>query len=333
MRRYASEAEIQRAVNLKATGISMCEVARQIGRAHQTVAGWFHAGGLVQKMGLKPEIEYVEEKAPPARVRVKVPAPSDSDPTPILRVLEIGDAHDSPRLAKRRFYWMGKLAADRGCHWVVSIGDLLTLDSLNSHIANETLLGKQKSPWLADMQSAKEALGEFNRGLGSHPLKKHITDGNHERRQWVYEDYRPEVTGVLTGEYCQTLEDHGWTRTPYGEYFFLGGVGHIHAAINRLNKTYGGKNAEVTICNDAVFDHVIGHSHVRREHRAPKLGPSKHVTVLNLGCSLPHGHVEEYMYHGATTGWWFGCHVVTIQGGQIVGADAVPMSELERMYG
>jgi hypothetical protein len=114
---------------------------------------------------------------------------------------------------------------------------------------------------------------------------------------------------------------------------FLGGVGFIHAAINRLNKTYGGKTAENTIANDAVFDHVIGHSHVRREHRAPKLGPSKHVTVLNLGCALPQGHVESYMLHGSTTGWWFGVHELLIQNGQITDTNAISMAELERRYG
>lgn len=332
MRRYASEAEIQKAVNLKATGLNVCEVAREIGRPHQTVAGWFHRNGLVDRLGLTPNVEIVKEEVPAAKIRVRVPAGSDSGGA-VTRVLEIGDAHDSPNMDKKRFRWMGKLAADRGVHWAVSIGDFLTLDSLNSHISNDSILGKQKNPWLMDMVSAKEAFGEFNHGLGSHKCNKHITDGNHERRQWLYEELRPEIAGVMTGEYLQLLEDHGWGRTPYGEYFFLAGVGHIHAAINRMNKTYGGKQAEVTICNDAIFDHIIGHSHVRREYRAPKLGPSKHVTVLNLGCALPQGHVESFMYHGATTGWWWGVHVVTMQNGQIVGAEAIPMSELERMYG
>jgi hypothetical protein len=249
------------------------------------------------------------------------------------RVLAIGDAHDHPDLPKDRFRWMGRHAAEMGVDYVTQIGDMLTLDSLNSHVSNETLLGKLKSPWTRDMHSAKEALGEFDAGLGSHKPKKQITLGNHERRAWTYEDHHPEVAGILTGELLCTFEDHGWHHTPYGEYFFLGGVGFIHCAINRLNKSYGGKNAEMTIGNDALFDHVLGHSHVRREHRAVKLGPSKHVTILNLGCALPWAHVENYMLHGALSGWWWGCCELVISGGQITDVNAVSMLELERKYG
>ncbi len=288
--------------------------------------------------GLEPDWTLYQppgEPDPPAEVkrRPRVIMPAATPEGRVLRVLAMGDAHDRPDMPKDRFHWMGRLAADSGCEWVVSIGDLCTFDSLNSHIPNESLLGKSKNPFARDAQSLRDALGAFDAGLGGHKPRRHVTLGNHERRVWLYEDLRPEVAGMLTGELAQALEAHGWGWTPYGEYFFLAGIGFIHAAVNRLNKTYGGKNAEMTIANDAVFDHVIGHSHVRREHRAPKLGPSRHVTILNLGCSLPWGHVEEYMYHGATTGWWWGCHVLTLQGGQIVGADAIPMNELERRYG
>lgn len=331
MRRYASEADLQKAVNLRATGLNICAVARQMKKPHQTVAGWFHSNGLIERMGLKPNIETVIEEVPAAKIRVRVRAGSTPESSTI-RVLAIGDAHDDPSLPKDRFRWMGKLGADRGVDWIVQIGDFATLDSLNSHIPNETLLGKLKNPFAADMGSFREALDQFDHGLGSHRAKKHVALGNHERRAWLYEENRPEVAGILTGDLLQTLADRGWGTTPYGEYFFLGGVGFIHAAINRLGKTYGGKNAESTIANDAIFDHVIGHSHVRREHRAPKLGPSKHVTILNLGCALPWGHIESYVMHGAVSGWWAGAHVLTLSGGQIIGADAVPMNELQRMY-
>lgn len=248
------------------------------------------------------------------------------------RVLAIGDAHDHPDLPKDRFRWLGKHAAALGVDYVVQIGDFFTLDSLNSHVSNETLLGKLKSPWSRDMVSAKEALSEFDRGLGAHKPRKHETLGNHERRAWFYEDAHPEVVGLLTGELLATLEDHGWAHTPYGDYFFLGGVGFTHCAINRLNKTYGGKNAEIQIANDAVFDHVIGHSHLKRDHRAAKLGPSKHISVVNLGCALPWGHVEEYMYHGATTGWWWGCCDLVIGGGHVTDTNFMSMLELEKRY-
>ena len=333
MRRYATEVEVQRAVNLKATGISMCEVARQIGKKHQTVSGWFQSGGLVQKMGLTPKVEYVKEEAEPARIKVRVPAGNEHG-TPALRVLAIGDAHDSPKLEdKSRFYAMGKLAKERGISHVVQIGDFADFDSVSTHIAADTIEGKLNNPYTADIVSLNRALEDFERGLQGHTVTKHVTFGNHERRIYQYENSHPQVEGMLTSELEQTFKDGGWSKTPYGEFYFLAGVGFIHCALNRLGKSYGGKLAESTIANDAVFDIVVGHSHVRKDHRAPKIGPHKHVTVLNLGCALPEGYTQNYIYHSQLAGWWYGVHVLTIHGGQIVGAEAISMHELTHQFG
>jgi hypothetical protein len=250
----------------------------------------------------------------------------------VTKILAIGDAHDDPDTPKDRFRWMGALAQDEGVDWVVQIGDCASLDSLNSHIPNETLAGKTKNPYCRDMQSLKEALGALNKGLGRHKPKKHVTLGNHERRAWIYEEDNPETAGILTGELLCTFEDAGWSHTKYGEYKFIDGVGFIHAAINRMGKTYGGKNAENTIAADATFDIVIGHSHVWRAIRSPKVGHANHVTVLNLGCALPDGHVESYVLHGALSGWWWGACILTVENGNITGINAIPMAELERRY-
>jgi len=285
-------------------------------------------------LGLKPEVEYVEEKAEPARVKVRVPAPSSADPMPAIRVLAIGDAHDSPKLEdKSRFYAMGKLARERGVSHVVQIGDFGDFDSVSTHVAADTIEGKLNNPYTTDIVSLSRAMDEFDEGLGSHSVTRHVTMGNHERRIYIYENQHPQIEGMLTSELEQTFKDHGWSFTPYGEFYFLGGCGFIHAALNRLGKTYGGKMAESTIANDAVFDIIVGHSHVRKDHRAPKIGPHKHVTVLNLGCALPQGYTQNYVYHSQLAGWWYGVNVLTIQGGQIVGIEGISMSELTHLFG
>lgn len=270
--------------------------------------------------------------APKVRVRVQAGKPEGST----YRVLAIGDAHDAPGIPKDRFRWIGRHAKESRPDWIVQIGDFMSLDSLNTHIPNENLTGKAKPAYLADIASGREALeaieNEIAKASGYNP-RRHITLGNHERRVYAFEETAPEVAGMMKGELESIFDGFKWGRSPYGQYHFIGGVGFIHCAINRLNKSYGGKNAETTIANDAVFDHVIGHSHVKREHRAPKLGPSQHVTVVNLGCALPWGHVEPYMYHGATTGWWWGIRDLTISGGHIVDVADVSMIELERRYG
>ena len=331
MGRYAERHEIQRAVNLHGTGMSDMEVARELGKPYATVNGWLRPGGLAERLKLVPGVEIVKEEAPPEKIKVRVPAATQYGNSAI-RVLAIGDAHDSPKLEdKSRFFGMGKLAKERGVSHVIQIGDFADFDSVSSHIPADTIEGKLNSPYTADIVSLNRALEAFDKGINGHKVVRHVTLGNHERRIYQYENQHPQVEGMLTGELEQTFKDHGWSFTPYGEFYFLGSVGFIHAALNRLGKTYGGKLAESTIANDAVFDVVIGHSHVRKDHRAPKIGPHKHVTVLNLGCALPQGYTQNYVYHSQLAGWWYGVNVLTIQGGQIVGIEAISMPELERL--
>jgi hypothetical protein len=272
-----------------------------------------------------PEVVSIERVKP--RVRMQVAAPSGGG----YRVLAIGDAHDDPHLSKDRFRWFGKYAAEMKADYVVQIGDWATLDSLNAHIPNEILQAKTKNPFVDDLVSLKASIDAFNDGLGRHKCRRVVTLGNHERRAWLFEDQNPESAGLLTGPLLAAFDAGGWETRLYGEIFYLGGVGFVHAALNRLGKTYGGKTSENTIANDAVHDIVIGHSHVARQVRTPKIGPYNHVTVLNLGCALPYGHVEDYA-RDALTGWTWGVYELFIRGGHIESAKFVSMIELEERY-
>ena len=272
-----------------------------------------------------PQVVEVLKTKP--RVRMQVASPTGQG----YRVLAIGDAHDDPHIPKDRFRWFGKHASAIKADYVVQIGDWATLDSLNSHIPNETLQAKQKSPFVDDLTSLAESIREFKAGLGDFSCRKVVCLGNHERRAWLYEDVNPESAGLLTGPLLSAFHSEGWETRPYGEIFYLGGVGFVHAALNRLGKTYGGKNAENTIANDAVHDLVIGHSHVARQIRQPKIGPYNHVTVLNLGCALPDGHVEDYA-RDSLTGWTWGVYELFIRGGHIESAKFVSMREIEGLY-
>lgn len=332
MTRYAGPELIQKAVNLKAAGMSEVAVARAMNKARGTVNGWLRAGGVAERSGITPKLETVVEVEPVHKVRVRVPAPSV--PGAVTRVLAIGDAHDSPLLEdKSRFRAMGRLAKERGISHVIQIGDFGDFDSVSTHIAAATIEGKLNNPYLKDIDSLNYALDALNEGLGGLNVVRHITLGNHERRVYIYENEHPQTEGMLTNKLERAFKEHGWTITPYGTFHFLAGVGFTHCALNRLGKSYGGKTAERSIALDAVFDIVIGHSHVRGDHRATKIGPQKHVTVLNLGCALPTGYTQKYVYHGQMSGWWYGCCELTIQGGQITGANAIPMDELMRMHG
>lgn len=316
--------------------------AREVGEKLNTAKHWIE--GADRWYGIR----YEPEKEAPGTIRVRVqatPAPQPVERTTErpkvrvaasnapMRVLAIGDAHDSPKLPKDRFAWMGKHAAETRPSHIVQIGDLLTLDSLNSHEGNETLGGKTKPAYQVDLASGREALDAFNTQLPSdYTPKRHITKGNHCARAKRYENEAPETEGMITGDLNNLFESAGWTFTEYGDFYYLGGVAFVHVPLNRMGRPYGGKNAESQIANDTVGDLVFGHSHIARMWRAPKIGPAQHVTVLNLGCALPDGHIEDYAL-ASTTGWTYGIYDLTIGGGHILSASFIPMAELDRRYG
>lgn len=274
----------------------------------------------------------VEEAHAAIRIATKPRFVVRNDATPQgskIRVVCIGDAHDSPAIEdKSRFTWIAKYIKREKPDIVIQIGDFATLDSLNTHVGNETYHGKAKPSFIADMIS-------FNKALEAMPIEgpeKHCTLGNHERRLYLFEDRAPEAYGMMQHELQSVFDRHKWTFSPYGMPYVVGGVSFVHCALNSLGKSYGGKNAEGTIANDAVGDWVIGHSHRERMHRAAKLGANNHVKIINVGCALPDGHIEDYAQH-TLTGWSHGIADMTIQHGHVQDYRFVSMGHLEETYG
>lgn len=265
--------------------------------------------------------------------RVRVVADTTAREGKEYRIVVIGDTHDSPEVEKDRFYWLGRFVADTAPDAVVQIGDLLTLDSLNTYIPNESFYGKAKPSYMRDLASGEEALEMFDRGVADTLVPiKHITLGNHERRLWKFEDKTPEVYGMMQTQFTKLLESHGWGWTEYGEFYFIGGVGFVHVPLNELEKPYGGKTANHRVCLDSTFDIVWGHTHKDSNYKVSKIGPRNYVRSLNVGCALPYQHVEKYASHG-TTGWSWGVYLIGISGGHIQSWEWTSMLELEKRYG
>ena len=88
------------------------------------------------------------------------------------------------------------------------------------------------------------------------------------------------------------------------------GVGFIHCPLNIMGKEYGGVGAERNIGLNSLFDVVYGHSHKSNDVRVPKIGTNNYTRVINVGCSMPDGHIEDYAKLGVT-GWWWG--IVDVQ--------------------
>lgn len=264
----------------------------------------------------------------------RAPMPEDilKPEGPIQRVLAIGDLHDDPRLPdKDRFEWMGRYAKDNKVDRIVQIGDWGTWDSVSRHEDRSTIRGRALPSFEDDLASFSLSLAAFDKGLDGYNCPKHITEGNHEARVQTYENLHPVHEGSMMLRVREAMSRRGWTSTPFGQFYFVEGVGFTHVPLNIMGRPYGGKTLN-SMGNDAVHSIVFGHSHKGTFQTFPKIGPSSKIDILNLGCGLPHGHVEDYA-RLSTTGWHYGVYDLTLQAGQIVSHSHVSMIRLEELYG
>lgn len=306
--------------------------ARSLGLHINTYKNRLQFGEKRERDGWRGSSEAFYAPPPPApKLRVTV-SHVKTDPGYNGDVLGIGDAHDSPKVPKTRFLWMGRFAAERGVDFIYQGGDCFSYDSLCRWDANDTLTGKGKPVFQDDIDSGHEALSEFDKGLQGYEVKKHMTLGNHDDRAISFTNRTPEIAGLLTGLVDNLLMSHKWTYSPFGLVYFIGSVGFVHSPLTTMGKPYGGKTALQRIANDTVHDLVVNHTHKRGEISCPKIGTNQKVTVLDQGCALPQGHIEPYVGHG-TSGWWYGINLIKIRDGRIASVTGVTMDELEERFG
>lgn len=125
------------------------------------------------------------------------------------------------------------------------------------------------------------------------------------------------------------LINNGWTWTKYGEYFNYHGVDFTHVPFNSMGRPTSSLNQ---IANKSNRDVVFGHTHRFDYLSAAKFGNNNKISVVNVGCALPWGHVQSYAKL-SSTGWWWGIVELIIYQGRIEGVSAIPMFELENEFG
>ena len=246
------------------------------------------------------------------------------------KVLVIGDTHDSPHINQDRFIWIGKHIRKIKPDYMIHIGDFGSFDSLSYFQKNDTQQGKLKDAFMVDIKSMRSALKKLDKYIKDYP--HHICIGNHELRVHKFEEKIPEIAGMMKHELYSAFEDYGWTHTEYGEFKYVAGVAFVHAPLNIMGKEYGGKNAEVQIGNDSLHDLVFGHTHKARDWKAVKIGYDKWVRIVNVGCSLPYGHIEEYAKLNMN-GWSWCVTELGIWDNHVQETNFVSMDRLEREYG
>lgn len=248
----------------------------------------------------------------------------------LKRVIVVADMHDAPQIPKDRFRWIGRYIQAEQPDQVVQGGDMTSMDSLCGQIQNDSFAARAKPTFQVDMASLDEALDEMDKGLDGYKPPLHKTRGNHENRIWLFEDFHPEMFGDLSDQYLGIMRKHGWTGSPFGDYWNYHGVDFTHIPLSIMGKPMGGMTVANTVARLAVRDTVFFHTHRANVVTQPKVGCER-VRVIEAGCALPFGHIEKYKGH-SLAGWDWGVWILAIRSSQIEGFKWMSMAELERRY-
>jgi predicted MPP superfamily phosphohydrolase len=257
-------------------------------------------------------------------------SPRLNDDGAIKTVLAIGDAHDKPGRCKARFKHLGRFAGEVNPDYIVSIGDLISCDSLSAHEPPGSANDAERPGFWQELESAEEALSLF---FSEHPagsIPFYQTHGNHEHRAWSAANRQPKSQGDFPLRIEQVFARFQIETRPFGHHLTLDGVDYTHIPLNIMGKPMGGENCEQNIANKSLRSLVCGHTHRRKIIRMPKTGHGN-LTVVNLGTFMPHGLIEKYS-SVAQTGWSYGVYVLRVQAGEILSEKFFDIRELEEGF-
>lgn len=250
------------------------------------------------------------------------------------RVLIIGDLHQDPRHPHRVevLAWAARFGSDRKVGRVVQVGDWGTFDGASFHDKNDTLRARLKPTIKQDLDNQRESLVLFNDNKPADWTPKlDITLGNHENRIHRFENANPETAGMFSNELETNFAQFGWQTRPYGEVMFVQGVGVSHHPTNGAGRAFGGKTGPQRAANELTSSFISGHTHAYQHFTTGKIGAVSGVDVMEVGCALPWGEVEDYAAHSIIN-WWYGFVIADLMGGRIVGCEKVDMMTIRDRY-
>lgn len=253
---------------------------------------------------------------------------SDTLSDEAIRVCVIGDLHVAPGQDLSRLKWIARHIGETQPDYIVQIGDWASFDSVSTHDPIGSIKSLKRPSLRQDIECLSDSLCLFDRELGPSTIPRLITLGNHETRVLRYEELRSELDGSVWTEVLQEFARHRWVTHDFGKVAFIGGVGFVHVPLNVIGKPHSSPNI---MANNLTHDLIKGHSHRAQYLTYPKIGQDQGVTLIDVGTSLPHGHIESYAKL-SQTGWYWGIHDVIIRNGRIDDFARISMKTLEGRY-
>lgn len=251
------------------------------------------------------------------------------------RILVVGDLHQDPRHPHRLdvLTWIARYASEHRYDRIIQVGDWSSNDGASSHDKNDTAKARLRPKIRDDLDNLIASHQAFRRGIAEdYRPRLDFLMGNHEYRLERYENANPEAQQTFTLARDETFAQFGWRTRGYGELHYVENVGFCHHATNGAGKAFGGKTGPNRAANESTIAIVGGHTHRKQLHDSPKIGPLGVVSMVEVGCAMPWGEVEDYIQHGAPTGWWWGVVPMTVQDGLITDIEFRSMLDLRDRY-
>ena len=211
-------------------------------------------------------------------------------------ILVVPDSHAKPGIPNHRYEWLGRLVVDIKPDYIVNIGDMWDMHSLNSFDKPGSKSFNGASYWkdidvgLDGMLRFNYQLEEYNRGVkkdNRYNPELIFCIGNHEHRISRFIESEPRFEDVISTKDLR-LEELGWEEVPFlvpkkiqgcsfAHYFTSGVMGRpisgIHQAASLVTKQFG-------TC-------IQGHTHTY-DHSVRTDSGGKSLHGLVAGCYFEH---------------------------------------------
>jgi len=244
------------------------------------------------------------DETDPAKVReglhlLKPPPPykrSTKKPSIGKKILVIPDSHAKPGVPNYRFEWLGRLAVDLKPDYIVNLGDLWDMHSLNSfdRPGSKSFVGA--SYW-KDIDIGLDAMLRFHVQLQTYNSGRKKTDryepkkifciGNHEYRIQKFIESEPRFEGVISLDNLR-LKELGWEEIPFLEVKKIEGCSFSHYFTSGvMGRPISGMHQAASLLTKQFGTCIQGHTHTY-DHSIRTDSSGKDLHGLVAGCYFEH---------------------------------------------
>lgn len=247
-------------------------------------------------------------------------------------------AHSSPDVPNDRFDWLGKLLYDVKPDYVIDLGDIADMKSLNSF---DTRYPQQivNQNYEKDIKHYLDSQERIRHPFKANKKKKPYfigIEGNHENRIKKAISHDPRLEGPSYGISFSHLE----TKSFYDEYheyensapaiIDVDGVDYSHFfSSGSLGKPISAKHHGLAILDKRRRSATCGHAHTRNIHFLDGVGGGSHIGLL-AGCFKGR---EEPWAGQANRSWWSGVIIKRDIDNGIYDPEFVSLARLRKAYG